>query len=148
MYCKPNCFKQINVFETGLSGFHLVTMKKLGRISSNLILALVIWKVSTIQSSCLKALHKAIMKICNLRKKSLELKTFSDRKAYTFQRNFCKKLLRNTKRTWTKNNEMRVWAHVDMVKFLRYRFQCCKTRLEFEEPLEKTLEDGWQRLVY
>ena len=43
---------------------------------------------------------------------------------------------------------MRVWAHVDMVKFLRYRFQGCKTRLEFEKPLEKTLEDGWQRLVY
>ena len=41
-----------------------------------------------------------------------------------------------------KNNEMRVWAHVDMVKFLRYRFQGCKTRSEFEEPLEKTLEDG------
>ena len=101
MYCKPNCFKQINVLETGLSDFHLVTMKKLGRISSNLILVLVIWKVSTIQSFCLKGLHKAIMKICKLRKKSLELKTFSDRKAYTFQR-ICKKLLRNTKRTWTK----------------------------------------------
>ena len=102
MYCKPNCFKQINVLETGLSDFHLVTMKKLGQISSNLILVLVIRKASTIQSSCLKALHKAIMKICKLRKKSLELKTFSDRKAYTFQRNFFKKLLRNTKRTWTK----------------------------------------------
>ena len=44
-------------------------------------------------------LYKAIMIRSKLRKKFLKSKTFSGGKAYTSQRNFCKKLLRNTKRT-------------------------------------------------
>ena len=35
--------------------------------------------------------------------KFLKSKTFSERNAYTSQRNFCKKLLRNTKRTYFNN---------------------------------------------
>ena len=35
-----------------------------------------------------------------LRNKFLKSKTFSDRRAYTSQRNFCQKLLQNTKRTY------------------------------------------------
>ena len=73
---QPNCFQHSNVFETGFSDFHLLTttkfkmsfqklppkivtigtikiltMKNLGRISPNLILMLLIWKASRIQSS-------------------------------------------------------------------------------------------------
>ena len=47
-----------------------------------------------------KKFHKAIMKRSKLRNKFFKSKIFSDRKPYTLQSNFCKKLLRNTKRTY------------------------------------------------
>ena len=47
-----------------------------------------------------KELHKTIMKISERRDTFLKSKTFSDTKAYTSQRNSCKELLRNTKRTY------------------------------------------------
>ena len=45
-------------------------------------------------------LHKAIMKRSKLRKKFLKSRTFPGRKTYRSQRNLCKKLLKNTKRTY------------------------------------------------
>ena len=50
-----------------------------------------------------KDLHKAIMKRCKLRNTFLKFRTLSDRKNYTSQRNLCKKLLKNTKRTYFSN---------------------------------------------
>ena len=50
-----------------------------------------------------KELHKAIMNRSKLRNRFLKSKTFFYRKAYTSQRNFCKKLLRNAKRTYFNN---------------------------------------------
>ena len=44
-----------------------------------------------------KELHKAIMKISKLRNNFLKLKTFPYKRAYTSQRNFLEKSLRNTK---------------------------------------------------
>ena len=50
-----------------------------------------------------KERHKTITKRSKLRNKILKSKTFSDRKAYTSKRNFCKKLLRNTKNRYFNN---------------------------------------------
>ena len=50
-------------------------------------------------------LHKLIVKRYKLRINFFKSKTFSDRKAYTSQRNFFKKLLRNTKRTYFNNQD-------------------------------------------
>ena len=54
-----------------------------------------------------KDLHKAIMKISKLRSKFLKSRNLSDRKNYTSQRNLCKKLLKNTKRTYFNNLDIR-----------------------------------------
>ena len=54
-----------------------------------------------------KELHKAIIKRSKLRNKLLKRKTFSDRKTYTSQRNFCKKLLRNIRRTYFNNLDIK-----------------------------------------
>ena len=54
-----------------------------------------------------KELHKAIMKRFKLRNKFLKSKTFSDKKAYTSQHNFRKKLQRNTKRTYFNNLDIK-----------------------------------------
>ena len=133
---QPNCFQQSNVFKTGLSDLHLLTVtefkmgfqnlpsktvnyrdyknfdnEKFRSDISKFFLMLVIWKVSRIQSSVFlinmpllkyirenealfmtKELHKAIMKRSKLRNNFLKSKTFSNSKAYTSQRNFCKKL--------------------------------------------------------
>ena len=47
-----------------------------------------------------KELHKAIIKRYKLRNKFFKSKWFSDRQTYISRHNFCKKLLRNTKRTY------------------------------------------------
>ena len=97
-------------------------MKNLGQMPANLILMLAIWNVLRIQFSVFlisfhllkenifirvkespfmtKELHKAIVKRYKLRNKFFKSKWFSDRKTYTSRHNFCKKLLRNTKRTY------------------------------------------------
>ena len=55
-----------------------------------------------------KDLHKGIMKrSTKLRKKFLKLRNLYDRKNYTSQRNLCKKLLKNTKRTYSNNLDIR-----------------------------------------
>ena len=54
-----------------------------------------------------KDLHKAIMKRSKLRNKSLKSRNLSDRKNYTSQRNLCKKLLKNTKKTYLNNLDIR-----------------------------------------
>ena len=54
-----------------------------------------------------KDLHKAIMKRSKLRNKFLKSRNLSDRKNYTSQRNLCKKLLKNTKRTYFNNLDIR-----------------------------------------
>ena len=45
-----------------------------------------------------KELHKAIMKRFRLRNKFLKAKSITDRNNYNIQRNYCKKLLRSTKK--------------------------------------------------
>ena len=55
----------------------------------------------------IKDLHKAMMKKSKLRNKFLISGNFSDRKKYTSQRNLCKKLLKNTKRTYFNNLDIR-----------------------------------------
>ena len=55
-----------------------------------------------------KDLHKGIMKrSTKLRKKFLKSRNLYDRKNYTSQRNLCKKLLKNTKRTYSNNLDIR-----------------------------------------
>ena len=46
----------------------------------------------------IKLLHIEIMRRSRLRNKYLKCKSFTDRKNYNMQRNFCKKLLRTTKK--------------------------------------------------
>ena len=102
-------------------------MKNLDRISPNLILELLIWKVSRIQSSVFlinipllkenvfvqMKFHlwlrtaQSLMKRSKLRNKFLKPKAFSFRKAYTSQRNFCKKLLRYTKGAYFNNLDIK-----------------------------------------
>ena len=50
-----------------------------------------------------KELHKAIMKRSRLRNKFLKTKSITDRKNYNVQRNYCKKLLRSTKKSYFNN---------------------------------------------
>ena len=54
-----------------------------------------------------KDLHKVIMKRSKQRNKFLKSRNLSDRKNYTSQRNLCKKLLKNTKRTYFNNLDIR-----------------------------------------
>ena len=46
-----------------------------------------------------KELHKVVMKRSRLRNKFLKTKSITDRKNYNFQRNYCKKLIRSTKKS-------------------------------------------------
>ena len=50
-----------------------------------------------------KNLHKEIMKRSRSRNKYLKSKSLTDRKNYNVQRNFCKKLLRTTKKEYFNN---------------------------------------------
>ena len=50
-----------------------------------------------------KNLHKEIMKRSRLRNKYLKSKSLADRKKYNIQSNFCKKLLRTTKKEYFSN---------------------------------------------
>ena len=50
-----------------------------------------------------KNLHKDIMKRSRLRNKYLKSKSLTDRETYNMQRNFCKKLLRTTKKKYFNN---------------------------------------------
>ena len=54
-----------------------------------------------------KDLHKAIMKRSKLRNTFLKLRTLSDRKNYTSHRNLCKKSVKNTKRTYFNNLDIK-----------------------------------------
>ena len=54
-----------------------------------------------------KDLHKAIMKRSKLRNDFLKSRNLSDRKYYTSQRNLCKKLLKNTNRTYFNKLDIR-----------------------------------------
>ena len=54
-----------------------------------------------------KDLHQAIMKRSKLRNKFLKSRNLSDRKNYTSHRNLCKKLLKNTKRTYFNNFDIK-----------------------------------------
>ena len=54
-----------------------------------------------------KDLHKAIMKRSKLRDNFLKSRNLSDRKNYTSQRNLCKKLLKNTNRTYFNKLDIR-----------------------------------------
>ena len=68
-----------------------------------------------------KELYKAIMKSSKSRSNFWKSKPFSDRKTYTLQPNFCKKLLGNTKRTYFNN--------LDIKKLLitKHFGNCCST---------------------
>ena len=50
-----------------------------------------------------KELHKAIMKRSRLRNKFLKTKSITDRKNYNVQRDYYKKLLRSTKKSYFNN---------------------------------------------
>ena len=50
-----------------------------------------------------KELHKVIMKRSRLRNKFQEYRTDTNKKNYSIQRNLCKKLLKNTKKSYFKN---------------------------------------------
>ena len=54
-----------------------------------------------------KDLHKAIMNRSKLRNKFLKSRNLPDTKNYTSQRNFCKKLLKNTEKTYVNNLDIR-----------------------------------------
>ena len=54
-----------------------------------------------------KDLHKAIMERSKQRNKFLKSMTLSDRENYTSQRNLCKKLLKNTNRTYFNDLDIR-----------------------------------------
>ena len=54
-----------------------------------------------------KNLHKAIMKRSKFINKFLKSRNLSDRKNYAPQRNVCKKLLKNTKRTYFNNLDIK-----------------------------------------
>ena len=54
-----------------------------------------------------KDLHKAIMNRSKLRSKFLKSRKLSDRKNYISQRNICKNLLKNTKRTYFNNLDIK-----------------------------------------
>ena len=51
----------------------------------------------------MKNWHQEIMKRSRLRNKYLKPKSLTDRKKYNIQRNFCKKLLRTTKKEYFNN---------------------------------------------
>ena len=53
-----------------------------------------------------KELHKAIMKRSRSRNKFLKTNSITDRKNYDLQRNYCKKLLRATKKSYFNNLEI------------------------------------------
>ena len=141
---KPSYFQHSNVFETGLSDFHLlaVTEFKVGfqKLKSQVItyrnyknfnndrfqadiktcgfdtkdvnsfkeiILSIFNKYAPIKKKYIRAneapfmtknLHKEIMKRSILRNKYLKSKSLTGRKNYNIQRNFCKKLLRTTKK--------------------------------------------------
>ena len=53
-----------------------------------------------------KELHKAIMKRSRLKNKFLKRKSITGTKNYNFQRNYCKKLLGSTKKSYFNNLDM------------------------------------------
>ena len=76
-------------------------------------------------------LHKAIMKRSKLRKKFLKSRTFSGRKTYTSQRNLCKKLLKNTKRTYFNNLDIKKVTdneHFEKLSFHSFQINSQKMR--------------------
>ena len=141
---KPSYFQHSNVFETGLSNFHLLTVTKFkmgfeklkpqvityrnyknfnnDRFQADIktcgfdtkdinsfkeTILSVFNKYAPIKKTYIRAneapfmtknLHKEIMKRSRLRNKYLKSKSLTDRKTYNIQRNFCKKLLRTTKK--------------------------------------------------
>ena len=146
---KPSYFQHSNVFETGLSDFHLLTATefKMGfqKLKPQVItyrnyknfnndrfqadiktggfdtkdinsfketILSVFSKYAPIKKKYIRAneapfmtknLHKEIMKRSRLRNKYLKSKSLTDRKNYNVQRNFCKKLLRTTKKEYFNN---------------------------------------------
>ena len=145
---RPNYFQQNNVFETGLSDFHMmvVTELKMGfqklkphivayrdyehfdneKFRSDIencaseknlkcfkgIVFCIFNKHAPIKRKYVRAnealfmtkeLQIAIMKRSRLRNKLLKTKSITDRKKYNVQRNYCKKLLRSTKKSYFNN---------------------------------------------
>ena len=56
-----------------------------------------------------KELHKAIMKMSRLRNKFLKDRTETNQNNFKLQRNFCKKLLRTTKKLYCSNVDT-IWV--------------------------------------
>ena len=79
-----------------------------------------------------KELHKAVMKRSKLRNKFLKTKSITDRKIYNVQRNYCKKLLRSTKKSYfnkldiSKINDNRSFWKTIVPLFLRQKPQKAK----------------------
>ena len=65
-----------------------------------------------------KELYKTIMKISRLRNIFLEYTTDTNKKSYNTQRNLCKKLLRNTMKSYFENLET-IKKNTDNRSFLR-----------------------------
>ena len=146
---KPSYFQHSNLFETGLSNFHLLTVTefKMGfqklkplvinyrnyknfnndRFQADIktcgfdtkdinsfkeTILSVFNKYAPFKKKYIRAneapfmtknLYKEIMKRSRLRNKYLKSKSLTDRKNYNIQRNFCKKLLRTTKKEYFNN---------------------------------------------
>ena len=77
-----------------------------------------------------KDLHKAIMKRSNLRDKFLKSRKLSDRINYTSQRNICKKLLENTKRSYLNNlkGKLLITEHFGKLSFHSFLTNSQKVR--------------------
>ena len=61
-----------------------------------------------------KELYKVIMKRSRLRNKFLKIKSITDRKNSNVQRNYCKKLLRDTKNTYFNNLDISKVNDIDL----------------------------------
>ena len=146
---KPSYFQHNNVFKTGLSEFHLLTVTEFKMGFQKLKTQVITYRnyknfnmdrfqadiktcgfdtkdINSFKEAILsvfskyapnkkkhiraneapfmtKNLHKEIMKRSRLRNKYLRSKSLTDRKNYNIQRNFCKKLLRTTKKEYFNN---------------------------------------------
>ena len=72
------------------------------------------------------------MKRSRLRNKYLKSKSLTDRKKYNVQRNFCKKLLRTTKKEYFKNLEAKMSLIIELSGELLFLF--------FEIKIQKVIK--------
>ena len=133
---RPSYFQHCTVLETGLSDFHLpitefktsfqkseirsetvkcnfnyTDLRTFKETVFNIFNKYVPIKKKYVRANeapfMTKELHKAIMKRSRLRNKFLTDRTENNQKNFKLQRNFCKKLLRTTKKTYYSNLDIK-----------------------------------------